>query len=247
MTDSTTEIMMDEALVQKLLPCPFCGEQPDSRFFGDDDGGYQVIACHACECAQVHRDDEETAIQSWNTRALQSRPADAVEEDTAWLIERRVEPPQWSTESSPTGVGAFFSDVHRAYRFPTENAAQEAMRRMHITPKERGEYFVSEHKWVEVVPKEDEAYAWLKKYCPMHNSCRFASDEMVIAYLAGKASIARPALDERGRIVEYLRRGIGRSIPTLDPTWTAAFNAGIDHCADAVERANHITSNEREG
>jgi hypothetical protein len=45
-------------------------------------------------------------------------------------------------------VGAFYSDIHRAHRFPTQEAAAEAMRRMSISPKERGEYFVSEHAFI---------------------------------------------------------------------------------------------------
>lgn len=67
---------------------------------------------------------------------------------TAWLIERRTQPPQWSSVADPTGIGAFYSDVHRAHRFPTQEAASEAMRRMRITPEERGHYFISEHVWM---------------------------------------------------------------------------------------------------
>lgn len=66
-----------------------------------------------------------------------------------WLIERRCDPPQWSTEPSPTGIGAFYSDIHRAHRFATKQEASDAMRSMSLTPKERGEYFVSEHVWIE--------------------------------------------------------------------------------------------------
>ena len=69
--------------------------------------------------------------------------------EACWLIERRCNPPQWSVEPSPTGVGAFYSDIHRAHRFATKQNAVEAMRRMSITPEERGEYFVSEHVWIE--------------------------------------------------------------------------------------------------
>lgn len=69
-------------------------------------------------------------------------------EKTAWLIERRSQPPQWASTPSPTGIGAFYSDVQRAHRFPTREAASEAMRCMAITPEERGHYFVSEHMWM---------------------------------------------------------------------------------------------------
>lgn len=66
---------------------------------------------------------------------------------TVWLIERRVQPPQWSDIRDPMGIGSFWSDVQRAHRFPTREAASEAMRRMSITPEERGQFFVSEHMW----------------------------------------------------------------------------------------------------
>ena len=74
-------------------------------------------------------------------------PSEQPVETIAWLIERRTSPPQWSSECSPTGVGAFYSDIHRAHRFTTKSNAEEAMRGMSITPQERGEYFVSEHIW----------------------------------------------------------------------------------------------------
>lgn len=64
-----------------------------------------------------------------------------------WLIERRCSPPQWSIVSDPTGCGAFYSDPNRAYRFPSRERAEEAMRHMMLTPAERGQYFVSEHIW----------------------------------------------------------------------------------------------------
>jgi hypothetical protein len=69
--------------------------------------------------------------------------------EMAWLIERRVSPPQWAVQRDPTGIGAFYSDVQRAYRFRTREAAEEAMRRMRIMPEEREQFFVSEHMWTE--------------------------------------------------------------------------------------------------
>lgn len=74
---------------------------------------------------------------------------DAGEGGGHWLIERRCNPPQWSVAPRPTGVGAFYSDIHRAHRFASKHDASEAMRAMSITEKERGEYFVSEHVWIE--------------------------------------------------------------------------------------------------
>jgi hypothetical protein len=96
---------------------------------------------HRIECFLNSGVDHESARS-------QSRMGEG-EDERAWLIERRVQPPQWSIVRDPTGIGAFYSDVHRAHRFPTKEAAREAMRRMCITPEERGQYFVSEHIWVD--------------------------------------------------------------------------------------------------
>lgn len=49
-----------------LLPCPFCGKVPVSRFVGDDDGGYHGIDC--CR-AFSHDATEEEAAAGWNRRA----------------------------------------------------------------------------------------------------------------------------------------------------------------------------------
>lgn len=45
---------------------------------------------------------------------------------------------------------------------------------------------------------------------------------------------------ERAAVVRYLRDRIPRSQPVMDPTWTAAFNCGIDYCAKAIESAEHL-------
>jgi hypothetical protein len=68
--------------------------------------------------------------------------------ETSWLIERRVTPPQWAC-SQDAGVGTFYSDVQRAYRWPTKEAAQNALGRALMTPEQRSEYFVSEHIWID--------------------------------------------------------------------------------------------------
>lgn len=74
----------------------------------------------------------------------------ALDTKSIWLIERRVSPPQWSAADDPTGVGDFFG-IERAHRFPTKDAAENAMRRMAIKPEDRGQFFVSEHVWTAAV------------------------------------------------------------------------------------------------
>lgn len=52
----------------KLLPCPFCGKQPQSYWQSggeSDDCGYWAIEC--CS-VHVHEDDERDASNVWNTR-----------------------------------------------------------------------------------------------------------------------------------------------------------------------------------
>src|SRR5687768_4901639 len=66
-------------LREALKPCPFCGNQPKSRWFGatgeDDDSGYWGIEC--CQ-AFSHEDTEEDSARVWNTRAALAQP-EAVE------------------------------------------------------------------------------------------------------------------------------------------------------------------------
>lgn len=52
---------------ERLAPCPFCGKEPKSSFYGDEDGGYHGIdCCHAF----AHEGDETEAIAAWSTRSL---------------------------------------------------------------------------------------------------------------------------------------------------------------------------------
>ena len=58
----------------RLLPCPFCGAMPTSKWAspnvpGMEDCGYWGIDCGGCESAHVHADSEEEAIAAWNRRA----------------------------------------------------------------------------------------------------------------------------------------------------------------------------------
>lgn len=107
----------------------------------------------------VNLGERFSAMRAALEAALSSQPAPQSDAASYWLIERRVQPPQWATTPDPTGIGAFFSDVHRAHRFPTAEAAGEAMRRMSITPKERGEFFVSEHIWMAAQNVSDPFFA----------------------------------------------------------------------------------------
>ena len=58
-----------------LLPCPFCGKQPASNWFGaglsEDDGYWGIDCCNA----HAHDDCEEGAARQWNTRLQPSRAA----------------------------------------------------------------------------------------------------------------------------------------------------------------------------
>lgn len=98
--------------------------------------------CYCADCVEGWPGGQAAEVLADFRAAFSNR------DESAWLIERRVSPPQWWVEERPTGVGAFFPDVHRAYRFQTRDAAESAMRQMCITPEERSEYFVSEHMWI---------------------------------------------------------------------------------------------------
>jgi len=62
---------------EKLIPCPFCGEQPESRGSMDEVDGevlYWIIQCGSFECStggnSVMKEEgsKEEAIKAWNTR-----------------------------------------------------------------------------------------------------------------------------------------------------------------------------------
>ena len=56
---------------------------------------------------------------------------------------------------------------------------------------------------------------------------------------AAEARALAAEANERARIVAHLSKDVARSEPTMDATWTAAFNAGIDYCALSIHRNEH--------
>ena len=58
----------------ELKPCPFCGADPATNYFGSE-GVFPQMACVVCineECAsrpEVWGESEEAAAEAWNTRA----------------------------------------------------------------------------------------------------------------------------------------------------------------------------------
>jgi hypothetical protein len=47
---------------------------------------------------------------------------------------------------------------------------------------------------------------------------------------------------ERARIVEWLKEPSRLSVPTMDKTWSAAWNACLSYVADHIERGDHLTA-----
>lgn len=58
---------------EKLLPCPFCGEQPQTNYFKDKMGSVATVKCVNEECITrdpicVEKVSMKMAIKAWNTR-----------------------------------------------------------------------------------------------------------------------------------------------------------------------------------
>jgi Lar family restriction alleviation protein len=80
---------MNADLIEKLLPCPFCGGKAVCSPADDSGEVVFAVACMNCE-AQITKADEAGAIKQWNIRALTQADARIarLEEDRAryqWL------------------------------------------------------------------------------------------------------------------------------------------------------------------
>ena len=82
---------MTDAQDEALLPCPFCGGEPEQRHLnlGRTDGR---IACTACGArtgaAYVASGDWSMAAAKWNRRADLARPSQAGDESVAQAVHR---------------------------------------------------------------------------------------------------------------------------------------------------------------
>ena len=117
----TTKQTVDvEREVAELLPCPFCGSQPNSVPVGDDDGGYWAIECPSCHggadhpfCG-VHTDSKIEATASWNHRAALAATPDLQPPAGCALVP--IEPTPEMVEALRKQIVCGIVAAHTAYR-----------------------------------------------------------------------------------------------------------------------------------
>jgi Lar family restriction alleviation protein len=79
----TALAMPSEPLTVELLPCPFCGGEPEMWRGEDEDGCFYAVICKACGCGSrahyfVGKDDPQPfAADAWNARLAHSTPVPA--------------------------------------------------------------------------------------------------------------------------------------------------------------------------
>lgn len=56
---------------------------------------------------------------------------------------------------------------------------------------------------------------------------------------AARAVIPMVLAYERAAVVAWLLHPNQQSVATMDPPWTAAYNAALSHAAKAIERGDH--------
>jgi hypothetical protein len=76
--------MTDPKLREALLPCPFCGSEPEGPFPGDRLDSFYEARCGHPDCAiAMEADTAEQIVERWNRRALTAKVEGG--EPVAWL------------------------------------------------------------------------------------------------------------------------------------------------------------------
>lgn len=67
-----------------LLPCPFCGSEPELIRFSADGRKYTSIRCRNCNIESDGYADENELIEWWNTRYTGKKPNAAFKPFKSW-------------------------------------------------------------------------------------------------------------------------------------------------------------------